>query len=61
MACGLAGLAVIFFLASEFGSPELLNPPVTPFRPPVLPPLALLSAACFALPGLATPPSRNDA
>ncbi len=59
VACGLAGLAVVFFLASEFGSPELLNPPVTPFRPPVLPPLALVSALFFALPGVATPPSRT--
>jgi energy-coupling factor transport system permease protein len=61
VACGLAGLAVIGYLASDLGSPELLNPPITPFRPPVLPPLALVSTALFALPGFVTPPSRTDA
>ena len=58
LGCGLAGLAVVFYLASEFGAPQAMNPPVTPFRPPTLPPLALLSALFFALPGFVTPPSR---
>lgn len=61
VACGLAGLAVIGFLASQYGSPQLLNPPASPFRPPELPPMALLSAAIFALPGFLTPASRMPA
>ncbi len=60
LACGLAGLAVVGYLASQYGVPQVMNPPASPFRPPTLPPLALLSAAFLAVPGLATPPSRMD-
>lgn len=60
LACGLAGLAVVGYLASQYGVPKVMNAPASPFRPPTLPPLALLAAAFLALPGLATPPSRTD-
>ena len=60
LACGLAGLAVVGYLASQYGVSQVMNPPASPFRPPTIPPLALLAAAFLALPGLATPPSRID-
>lgn len=61
VACGLAGFAVVAFMASQLGSPDAMNPPATPFRWPTLPPLTLAAAALFALPGFATPVSRATA
>ncbi|HMR50387.1 MAG TPA: CbiQ family ECF transporter T component [Arachnia sp.] len=55
VACGLAGFAVVALLASQYGAPTLMNPPSTPFRWPSLPPLMLVAAALFALPGFLTP------
>ncbi|MFT3887460.1 MAG: CbiQ family ECF transporter T component [Arachnia sp.] len=59
VACGLLGLAVVGFLASELGAPQAMNAPASPFQAPTLPPLVLAAAAAFALPGVATPPSRS--
>ena len=61
VACALAGFAVIAFAASQAGWPRALNPPSTPFHWPTLPPVVLLAAALFALPGFLTPSSRTAA
>lgn len=59
LASGVGGLAVIALLLAV--TPSVMNPQVSPFTWPTLPPLAILSAACFAIPGFATPAPRTPA
>lgn len=58
LASGLAGIGVMALLLTL--SPSAMNPQISPFTMPTLPPLALLAAACFAVPGLATPNPRTS-
>lgn len=59
LACGVVGLAVVLWLISPYGAPSEMNARQIPMQWPTLPPLAILAAAAFVVPGFATPDPRR--